>query len=79
LIPFIGAIDIEKFLEYPVAKRGKDEPLVIVKHGVADVRKYVTTDSINKGDIRYEWQREIIDEVDTVFYQRLLDGLKNQN
>lgn len=80
LIPFIGAIDIEKFLAMPVAKREKDQPLVIVKHGVADNRKYVCKDTIDKGEKIHLWQKHCIRRLDIDFYNWLVNGkLKKYN
>ena len=80
LIPFIGAIDIEKFLALPIAKREKDQPLVIVKHGVADNRKYVCKDTIDKGEKIHLWQSHCIRRLDVDFYSWLVNGkLKKYN
>lgn len=77
LIPFIGAIDIEKFTRNPIRWRNSDEKLIIVKHGVADVRKYVTSESIGKGDRIHLWQRYFEKELDIQFYQFLTEGLSD--
>jgi hypothetical protein len=75
LIPFIGAMEIEKFLEKPVRQRGTDKPLVILKHGVADDRKYVTSKSQDKGEKIHLWQQHCRKELDVDFYNRLYKNL----
>ena len=67
-----GAIDLDKFMSSVIRKRGKDEPLVVLKHCVADYRKYVTKQSVASGNRIHVWQRKIVKEEDAKFYERFL-------
>ena len=77
LISLFGAIDLDSCLEIPQRKREKGEPLVILKHGTPDFRKYTTEKSVNNGDKIHVWQKNIIFEQDIVFYERLLKDIKD--
>jgi len=75
LITLFGAIELDKFLEVCINKR-KDEDLVVLKHCVADYRKYITKESENNGDRLHIWQKNLHKELDTRFYARLLKDTK---
>lgn len=77
LIVLFGAIQLDKFLEVYPRRREKDEPFVILKHCVPDHRKYITTKSIGYGEKIHLWQKNIIKELDTKFYTRMLKDTKN--
>lgn len=77
LIVMYGAINLNKFIETCPKKREKNEPFVILKHCVPDYRKYVTSESYNKGDKIHVWQKHMDKELDTKFYKRLLKDTKN--
>lgn len=77
LISMFGAIDIDKFLEVHSPKREKNQQLVVLKHCVADNRKYVTKESFNSGEKIHIWQKHLFKDVDTKFYSRLLKDTKN--
>jgi glycosyltransferase involved in cell wall biosynthesis len=72
-----GAIDIDKFYEVCTPDRGKKDKLVILKHCVADYRKYVTADSVHKWDKPHIWQKHMDKELDIKFYSRLLKDTKD--
>jgi ADP-heptose:LPS heptosyltransferase/glycosyltransferase involved in cell wall biosynthesis len=78
LISMYGAIDLQKFLELCPPKREKDDnKLVVLKHCVADYRKYVTRESDGQGDKIHIWQKHLWKEKDIKFYKRLLKDTKN--
>lgn len=77
LLVYVGAIELDKFLKVCPLQRKKDEPLVILKHGVADNRKYVTLESKDSGKKKHIWQKYFHKELDTKFYSRLLKELKD--
>ena len=72
-----GAIDLERFMHIQVQKRDKNEPLVVLKHCVADYRKYVTKQSVASGNRIHVWQKKIVKEEDAVFYRRFLKKFSN--
>lgn len=76
LYTLFGAIDLERFLEVCPPERHNDA-IVILKHCVADGRKYVTKESVGKGQKVHIWQKHFDKELDTKFYARLLKDLKN--
>lgn len=77
-IVLYGAIELDKFLETCTNKReNKDSELVVLKHCVADHRKYVTNSSFNSGDKIHIWQKHLFKEKDVKFYKRLLKDLPN--
>lgn len=71
-----GAISLDMYLDVPMRKRESGEPLVVLKHGMPDFRKYVTEESANNGQKIHIWQKNIHKEKDTRFYKRLLDDTK---
>lgn len=71
-----GAIDMDAVTRLKRRKRGKDEDLVVLKHCVADYRKYVTERSASGGDKIHTWQKNIIKETDVEFYKRFLSDMK---
>lgn len=75
LISLFGAIDIDKFYEVCPAKREKE--FVVLKHCVADYRKYVTMESVGKGKKIHLWQKNLDKDLDTKFYNRLLKDTKD--
>ena len=77
LISLFGAIDLETFYAVKPVERVANGPMVVLKHCVSDYRKYVTANSVNKGDKIHTWQKQFIKEKDTEFYARLLSGVKN--
>lgn len=77
LISLFGAISLDSCLEIPQRKREKGEPLVILKHGTPDYRKYTTEKSVGNGEKIHVWQKNIIFELDTKFYERLLKDVKD--
>lgn len=72
----VGAIDLTKMLEVcpPEHYNG---PFVILKHGKADARKYVTKQTQNKGPKPHIWQKHFGKELSTKFYSRLLKDTKD--
>ncbi len=76
LIVLFGAIDIHKYLELCTQKREKGSPFVVLKHCVADGRKYVTEQSVGKGDKIHLWQKKFDKELDIKFYSRMLKDTK---
>lgn len=72
LISLYGAIDLNRFLEACPPQREKGESLVVLKHCVADYRKYITTDSEGKGQKIHIWQQHLHKDRDVKFYGRLL-------
>lgn len=76
-IVLFGAINLNKFLEVCTKERQKDEKMVILKHCVADNRKYVTSESVGRGDKIHIWQKHLEKEEDTKFYTRLLKDVKD--
>jgi hypothetical protein len=77
LISLFGAIDLNSCLEIPQRKREKGEPIIVLKHGIADYRKYTTEKSLNNGEKIHVWQKDIIFEQDIVFYERLVNDIKD--
>ncbi|GAH85020.1 unnamed protein product, partial [marine sediment metagenome] len=77
LISMFGAIDLNKYLEVCTKKREKEEPFVILRHSVGDYRKFVTENSVGKGEKIHLWQKKFDKELDTKFYSRLLKDTKN--
>lgn len=76
-IVLYGAIELDKFLEVCVNKRKDNEQLVILRHSVADYRKFVTQDSVHAGEKIHLWQKNLDKELDTKFYARLLKDTQN--
>jgi len=77
-IVLFGAIDLVKYLEVcPKKRESKEEPFVVLKHCVADGRKYVTEGSVKGGDRIHLWQKKFDKELDTKFYSRMLNDVKN--
>lgn len=72
-----GAIDIDAFYETCAIERENNGPLVVLKHCVADYRKYVTEESHNKGEKIHVWQKNMDKELDIKFYSRILKSTKN--
>jgi hypothetical protein len=72
-----GAIDLDRFLEVCPPERKKGEPLIVLKHGLDDYRKHVTTDSHGKGEKIHLWQKHFDKDKDTKFYSRFLKDIKN--
>lgn len=77
LIVLHGAVDLDRFLEVCPKKRDEKEPLIILKHSVADYRKYVTHESVNSGEKIHIWQKHLFKELDVKFYSRLLKDTEN--
>lgn len=77
LISLFGAISLDECLEVPQRKRLNDEPLVILKHGTPDYRKYTTNESVNNGEKIHIWQKHILPELDIQFYSRLVKDIPN--
>lgn len=73
----VGAIDLQKCLEVPLKKRIPDEPLVILKHGMPDYRKYTTGQSRSIGEEKWLWQKHFDHNTDIKFYERLVKDVKN--
>ena len=76
-IVLFGAIDIDKFYEVCTTPRKDKDDLVILKHCVADYRKYITKESYGKGDKVHVWQKNLDKDLDVKFYKRLLKGTAN--
>lgn len=72
----VGAIDLTSMLEVcpPEYNGGK---FIVLKHGKADARKYVTKSTQNKGPKPHIWQKHFGKELSTKFYSRLLKDTKN--
>jgi hypothetical protein len=78
LITLFGAIELEEFLEVlPADRNGSKDDLVVLKHCVPDWRKYITAESEGAGEKIHIWQKHVIKERDTKFYERLLNDTKN--
>lgn len=75
LISLFGAINLNECLEVAQRRRNDGESLVVLKHGTPDYRKYTTKESVNNGDKIHIWQKHIIPELDTQFYQRLIKDI----
>jgi len=71
-----GAIELDKFLEIVPPDRGKKDDMVILKHCVADSRKYVTEESKGRVKKIHVWQKHFAKDLDTKFYSRFLKNLK---
>ena len=71
-----GAIDLEKYLEVKMKRRGEKEPLVVLRHSMPDYRKFITTESENNGEKIHTWQKHFYKEKDTRFYERLTKDCK---
>ncbi|HUT43960.1 MAG TPA: glycosyltransferase family 9 protein, partial [Desulfobacterales bacterium] len=76
-IVMFGAVDIDRFYEVCPPQRKKKEPLVVLKHCVADHRKYVTETSKNNGEKPHVWQKKFFKDTDIKLYGRLLKDMKN--
>ena len=76
-IVLFGAIELDKYLEVCTKPRQDKEELVILKHCVADYRKYLTKDSVGNGEKIHIWQKHLDKELDTKFYARLLKDTKD--
>ena len=77
LVHYVGAIDLESMLEVCTSPRRDGDPLVILKHGKPDKRKYVTEETKNRGKKIHIWQKHFGKEPDTKFYSRLLKDTRN--
>lgn len=78
LVSLFGAIDLNKFLEVcPSERKSSKDQLIVIKHGMPDGRKYVTKSSEQGGHKPHLWQKNIVKEIDTKFYSRLLKDTKN--
>jgi len=77
LITLFGAIDLNRFLPVLPATRKDRQPLVVLKHGLPDYRKYVTKESAGGGDKKHLWQHHFAKELDIDFYTRLLRDIKD--
>lgn len=75
LISLFGAINLNECLEVAQKRRVDREPIVVLKHGTSDYRKYSTKESVNNGDKIHLWQKHIIPELDIQFYQRLIKDI----
>jgi glycosyltransferase involved in cell wall biosynthesis len=70
-VVLFGAVDLRPFLNLDLSTRDS-EPLTILKHCMADTRKYVTTESRTRGEKKHVWQKHLDKELDTKLYTRLL-------
>jgi len=78
VISLFGAIDIDQYYEVCTTNRENDKsPFVVLKHCVDDNRKYVTKESLGKGEKHHIWQKHLEKELDTKFYGRLLKDIRN--
>ena len=71
-VVLFGAIDLEKFLQVQPLPREEKEPLRVVKHCVADARKYVTAETQPGGDKKHVWQNHFWKDTDMDLYTKLL-------
>jgi glycosyltransferase involved in cell wall biosynthesis len=76
-VVLFGAIDLERFLQVQTLPREKKEPLVILKHCVADNRKYVTSETQPGGDKKHVWQHHFWKDSDMDLYTKLLKKYKD--
>jgi len=76
LIVLFGAVDIHRYLELCPQKREKGDPFIVLKHSTPDGRKYVTKESVSRGEKTHLWQKKFDKELDTKFYSRLLKDTK---
>lgn len=74
-VVLFGAINLDELLE--VCPEPKNKELVVLKHCVADYRKYTTKESVNNGEKIHIWQKHLAKELDTRFYERLLKDTEN--
>lgn len=74
-----GAIELDKFLEVCTSQREEKQPFIILKHCVADYRKYITKESEGKGEKLHIWQKHLSKDNDVKFYTRLLKDTKDTN
>ena len=72
LVVLFGAIDLEKYLRVQPLPREKGQPLVVLKHCVADNRKYVTSETQPGGDKKHVWQEHFWKDTDMDLYSKLL-------
>lgn len=72
-----GAIDLQPMLEVCTPERKDGDPFVILKHGKADERKYVTEKTKGRGKKVHVWQENFAKDPDTKFYKRLLKDTKD--
>jgi glycosyltransferase involved in cell wall biosynthesis len=71
-VVLFGAIELEKFLQVQPLPREKKEPLRVLKHCVADARKYVTSETQPGGDKKHVWQEHFWKDTDMDLYSKLL-------
>ena len=76
-VVLFGAIELEKFLQVQPLPREKGQPLVILKHCVADNRKYVTSETQPGGDKKHVWQHHFWKDTDMDLYSKLLKKYKD--
>lgn len=72
-----GAIELDKFLEVCTKNRDEKDDLVVLRVSVPDYRKFVTADSVGRGEKKHIWQKYLDKELDTKFYERLLSKIPN--
>lgn len=72
-----GAINLDSFLEVCTKPREKDDPCIILKHCMADSRKWSAESEVGHGSKIHLWQKNIYKESDVKFYGRLLKNTKN--
>ena len=77
LIVLFGAVDIDKFYSVNTSPRNKDMDMVVLKHCVADARKFVTEESKSQGEKCHVWQKHMFKDTDVVFYGKILKEMKN--
>jgi glycosyltransferase involved in cell wall biosynthesis len=76
-VVLFGAIELERFLKVQTLPREKKEPLVILKHCVADNRKFVTSETQPGGDKKHVWQHHFWKDSDKSLYGKLLKKYKD--
>jgi hypothetical protein len=77
MMVYVGAINLEKMLEVSSPEHKDKQPFVILKHGKADARKYVTKETKDKGAKPHVWQKHFSKPLSTDFYKRLLKETDN--
>jgi len=72
-----GAINLESLIKHNINQRPEGNYLNVLKHGLPDYRKYITSKSVDRGEKKHVWQKHINKEQDIKFYERLLKDTKD--
>ena len=77
-VVLFGAIELERYLQVQPLPREDEEPLRVMKHCVADERKYVTSETQPGGDKKHVWQNHFWKDTDMDLYTKLLKKFKDK-